>query len=53
MKKDLDKIVFESRREIEEVLSALNEWQDSHKSDSKKETVQKLVNLLDVMHMEW
>ena len=53
MKKDLDKIVFESRREIEEVLSALDEWQDSHKSDSKKETVQKLVNLLDVMHMEW
>lgn len=53
MKKDLDKIVFESRREIEEVLSALDEWQDSHKSDSKKETVRKLVNLLDVMHMEW
>ena len=53
MKKNMDKIVFESRREIEEVISALEEWQKSHKSDSKKETVQKLVSLLDVMHMEW
>lgn len=53
MKKNMDKIIFESRWEIEEVMSALEEWQKSHKSDSKKETVQKLINLLDVMHMEW
>lgn len=53
MKKNMDKIVFESRREIEEILSALEEWQKSHKSDSKAETVEKLINLLDVMHMEW
>ena len=53
MKKNMDKIIFESRWEIEEVMVALEEWQKTHKSDSKKETVQKLINLLDVMHMEW
>ena len=53
MKKNMDKIIFESRWEIEEVVSVLEEWQKSHKSDSKKETVRKLINLLDVMHMEW
>lgn len=53
MKKDMDKIIFQSRTEIGEIITALEEWQESHKTDSKKETVQKLINLLDVMHMEW
>ena len=53
MKKDMDKIVFESRYEISEVIQALEEWQKSHKSDSKADTVERLINLLDVMCMEW
>lgn len=53
MKKDMDCIQFESRMEIGEIITALEEWQKSHKSDSKAKTVEKLINLLDVMHMEW
>ena len=53
MKKDMDCIQFESRMEIGEIITALEEWQKSHKADSKTETVEKLINLLDVMHIEW
>lgn len=53
MKKDMDCIQFESRREIEEVILALEEWQKSHKSDNKTDTVKRLSELLEVMHMEW
>lgn len=53
MKKDMDKIIFESRWEIGEVIQALEEWKKSHKSDSKADTVQELIDLLDVMSMEW
>lgn len=53
MKKDMDKIIFESRYEIGEVIQALEEWQKSHKSDSKADTVERLSELLEVMHMEW
>lgn len=53
MKKDMDKIIFESRYEIGEVLQALEEWQKSHKSDSKADTVKCMIDLLDVMSMEW
>ena len=30
MKKDMDKIIFESRWEIGEVITALEEWQETH-----------------------
>lgn len=53
MKKDMDKIIFESRYEIGEVIQALEEWQKSHKSDSKADTVKRMIDLLDVMSMEW
>lgn len=53
MKKDMDCIQFESRYEIGEVIQTLEEWQESHKSDSKADTVKRLIDLLDVMCMEW
>ena len=53
MKKDMDKIIFESRYEVGEVIQALEEWQKSHKSDSKADTVKRMIDLLDVMSMEW
>ena len=53
MQKDMDCFQFESRYEISEVIQALEEWQKSHKSDSKADTVKRLVGLLDVMYMEW
>ena len=49
MKKDMDKIIFESRREIDEVVNALEQIPEEKKS----ENVKRLVDLLDVMYMEW
>ena len=53
MKKDMDKIVFESRWEIGAIIKALEEWQDTHKIDDKSKYVQELIDKLDVMSMEW
>lgn len=47
MQKDMDTIQFESRREIEEVMSVL----EQHTEENK--TVKELYDLLDAMHMEW
>ena len=47
MQKDMDTIQFESRREIEEVMKALE------KEKEENQTVKELFDLLEVMHMEW
>ena len=47
MQKDMDTIQFESRREIEEVMKALE------KEKEENQTVKELYDLLEVMHMEW
>ena len=52
MKIERDKIIFESRREIEGVQIALGDYLESHKSDDNY-AAQKLYDLLDVMHMNW
>lgn len=53
MKKGNDFIQFESRWEVDEVICILQEWQKSHKSDSKADTVKDLIRKLEVMYMEW
>lgn len=53
MKLNMDNIQFESRWEIDEVICALQEWQESHKSDSKADTVKDLIGKLEVMYMNW
>lgn len=53
MRRDFDMIQFESRVEIGEVIRALEEWKETHKNDQKMETVQELINELDVMSMNW
>lgn len=54
MKKDMDCIQFESRREIDEVCGIIAEWQKAHGAkDDKADTAEKLLKLLDVMYMEW
>ena len=47
MRKDMDTIQFESRREIEEVMSVLEQHTEEN------QTVKELYDLLEVMHMEW
>ena len=48
MQKDMDMIQFESRAEIEAIVEAL---ESSPKTDD--ETVKRLIDLLEVMAMEW
>ena len=50
MKVDMDKLQFESRREIEAVMKALDEYLGKHPDD---ETVKELMEKLDYMHMVW
>lgn len=53
MRKDMDKIMMESRMEIDNVEGALQEWLEQHKNDTKSEDVKKLISLLDAMYMSW
>lgn len=53
MKKNMDKIQFESRYEIDEVVDALDTFLKEHPDARSKETVEELSHLLDVMYMEW
>lgn len=53
MKLDMDRIQFESRAEIGEIIRALEEWRDSHKEDKKRDAVQELIDKLDTMSMCW
>ncbi len=47
---DMDTIQFESRMEIDTILTALKEWQESNKVN---DTVQELIDKLDAMNMSW
>ncbi|MBD5469100.1 MAG: hypothetical protein HDR21_13240 [Lachnospiraceae bacterium] len=48
---DMDAIKFENRAEIGRIMKALEEWQESNKSDDK--TVKELIDKLDAMSMSW
>lgn len=48
MKMNMDTIVFESRIEIERIITALE-----NSKDKDNETVKELIDKLDVMHMNW
>lgn len=47
-----DKIQFEYRQEIHDTIKALKEYQQNHKAE-RNETVQELIDKLDVMDMTW
>lgn len=53
MKKDMDKIVFESRAEVGEMIRVLEKYVDAYPKEKDNQTVKELYNLLDVMEMEW
>lgn len=53
MQKNMDKIQFESRCEIDEIVDALDTYQKEHPKSRSKETVQKMLDLLNMMYMEW
>lgn len=53
MKKNMDNIQFESRYEIDEVVSVCETFLKEHPNARGKETVERLRDLLDAMYMEW
>lgn len=53
MQRNMDTIQFESRRELEEIGIALQEYMDKHPDKAEDSSVKELFNLLDCMHMEW
>lgn len=50
MKLNMDKIQFESRYEIYEIIKALETYQKEHE---KNDTVKELIDKLDAMSMSW
>lgn len=53
MKKELDKIQFESRTEVNEIKRVLEKYVGAYPKEKYNQTVKELYNLLDIMEMEW
>lgn len=53
MKKDMDKIQFESRREIEAIMDVIAKYIEQNPSEKENVTLNELYNYLDVMHLSW
>ncbi len=53
MIKDLDKIKFQSRSEIDETMTALDTFLNEHPEAGEKKTVTRLRDLLEVMYISW
>lgn len=51
MQKSLDKIQFESRGEIQEIMQVIEQYRKDHPEENRVLT--RFYNLLDVMEMEW
>lgn len=53
MVKTNDCIQFESRYEIDDVINALETYQQEHPKAEERETINVLCHLLSAMFMEW
>lgn len=53
MERVLDCIRFESRREIEEIESALNTYLDDHPGAENEDKVDEMRVILEAMHRNW
>lgn len=53
MKKDTDKIIFESRREIQELMKIVDRYVQQNPEEKDNKTLERFFDLLEVMHMEW
>lgn len=45
--------LFESRRDIEDLMLIIREWQEDHPKDSKADYAEELFDKLDYLHMVW
>lgn len=53
MKKDMDKIQFESRAEIQELMKVVDNYVKQNPKEKENKTLERFFDLLDVMDMEW
>lgn len=53
MRKSNDKIQFESRVEIGELIKVLEKYVDAYPKEKDNKTVKEFYNYLEVMEMEW
>ena len=53
MTKTGDSIKFEYRSEVDEVENALEIYLKEHPTESNKETVKRMIDLLEIMYLEW
>lgn len=45
--------LFNSRRDIETLALALQEWQKDHPRDAKSEYIEEFLDKLEYLHMVW
>ena len=53
MVRDNDTIKFDDRSEVEDILNALNTYMQEHPNASEIKNVDRLCDLLDLMHIMW
>ena len=53
MKKEMDKIEFEQRQEVEEVMKVIDKYVKEKGGEKENKRVEGLFELVDVMDMEW
>lgn len=53
MKRELDKIQFESRAEIQNLLQVIDQYVQQNPDEKNNKTLERFFDLLDIMEMEW
>lgn len=53
MKKDMDKIQFEYRYEIQELMKVIDKYVKQNPAEKENKTLERFFDLLDAMDMEW
>lgn len=53
MQRDMDKIRFDNRYEIQELMNVIAKYIKQNPSEKENETLKRFYDLLDVMEMEW
>ena len=53
MKKDMDKIQFEYRYEVQELMKVIDKYVKQNPAEKENKTLERFFDLLDVMDMKW
>ena len=53
MIRNMDKIQFESRREIETIMNAISKYVEQNSEENENETLKEFYGHLDIMHLSW